>query len=133
MGRDHTVAKNNEKYFWKVYNEKPNAWTFDNSHEQYLEPSQRPIQSKFPTKYLTIILCLYVKDSIVHVDTVAEWLRRSTRNRLGLSRVGSSPTSVDSHFYSTATWYVRTYEDQSWLASVLCGEFCAYITFASNR
>ena len=28
-------------------------------------------------------------------DTVAEWLRRSTRNRLGLSRVGSSPASVD--------------------------------------
>ncbi len=27
-------------------------------------------------------------------DTVAEWLRRSTRNRLGLSRVGSSPTGV---------------------------------------
>ena len=27
-------------------------------------------------------------------DTVAEWLRRSTRNRLGLSRVGSSPASV---------------------------------------
>ena len=31
-------------------------------------------------------------------DTVAEWLRRSTRNRLGLSRVGSSPTSVESPF-----------------------------------
>jgi hypothetical protein len=28
------------------------------------------------------------------LDTVAEWLRRSTRNRLGLSRVGSSPASV---------------------------------------
>jgi hypothetical protein len=27
-------------------------------------------------------------------DTLAEWLRRSTRNRLGLSRVGSSPASV---------------------------------------
>ena len=27
-------------------------------------------------------------------DTVAEWLRRSTRNRLGLSRAGSSPVSV---------------------------------------
>ncbi len=27
-------------------------------------------------------------------DTVAEWLRRSTRNRLGVSRVGSSPASV---------------------------------------
>ena len=31
-------------------------------------------------------------------DTVAEWLRRSTRNRLGLSRVGSSPASVDLSF-----------------------------------
>ena len=29
-------------------------------------------------------------------DTVAERLRRSTRNRLGLSRVGSSPAGVDS-------------------------------------
>jgi hypothetical protein len=28
-------------------------------------------------------------------DTVAERLRRSTRNRLGLSRVGSSPAGVD--------------------------------------
>ena len=27
-------------------------------------------------------------------DTVSEWLRRSIRNRLGLSRVGSSPASV---------------------------------------
>ncbi len=27
-------------------------------------------------------------------DIVAERLRRSTRNRLGLSRVGSSPTDV---------------------------------------
>ena len=35
---------------------------------------------------------------IVTEDTVAEWLRRSTRNRLGLSRVGSSPASVDSFF-----------------------------------
>ena len=28
-------------------------------------------------------------------DTVAERLRRSTRNRLGFSRVGSSPAGVD--------------------------------------
>ena len=34
-------------------------------------------------------------------DTVAEWLRRSTRNRLGLSRVGSSPASVDSFLSDT--------------------------------
>ena len=27
-------------------------------------------------------------------DTVAEWLRRLTRNQLGLSRAGSSPVSV---------------------------------------
>ena len=27
-------------------------------------------------------------------DTLAEWLRRSTRNRLGLSRTGSSPVGV---------------------------------------
>lgn len=36
-------------------------------------------------------------------DTVAERLRRLTRNQLGLSRVGSSPASVDlfyhKHFY----------------------------------
>ena len=30
-------------------------------------------------------------------DTVAEWLRRSTRNRLELFRVGSSPASVDTN------------------------------------
>ena len=30
----------------------------------------------------------------VHNDTLAEWLRRLTRNQLGLSRVGSSPASV---------------------------------------
>ena len=29
---------------------------------------------------------------------MAEWLRRSTRNRLGLSRVGSSPASVANFF-----------------------------------
>ena len=29
---------------------------------------------------------------------MAEWLRRPTRNRLGLSRVGSSPASVDVTF-----------------------------------
>ena len=28
-------------------------------------------------------------------DTVAEWLRRLTRNQLGLSRAGSSPVSVE--------------------------------------
>ena len=30
----------------------------------------------------------------VQSDTVAEWLRRLTRNQLGLSRAGSSPVSV---------------------------------------
>ena len=30
----------------------------------------------------------------VHNDTLAEWLRRLTRNQLGPSRVGSSPASV---------------------------------------
>lgn len=32
-------------------------------------------------------------------DTVAEWLRRLTRNQLGLSRAGSSPVSVAYFFY----------------------------------
>ena len=45
------------------------------------------------------LLCFY-KVSIITApqltsDRVAEWLRRSTRNRLGLSRVGSSPASVE--------------------------------------
>ena len=31
-------------------------------------------------------------------DTVSEWLRRSIRNRLGLSRVGSSPASVEDFY-----------------------------------
>jgi hypothetical protein len=39
--------------------------------------------------------------SFINCDTVAEWLRRSTRNRLGLSRVGSSPASVDFLLLST--------------------------------
>ena len=39
----------------------------------------------------------------VQRDTVAEWLRRSTRNRLGLSRVGSSPASVDFFFAGGGT------------------------------
>ena len=34
---------------------------------------------------------------------MAEWLRRSTRNRLGLSRVGSSPASVDFFFAGGGT------------------------------
>ena len=38
---------------------------------------------------------------------MAEWLRRPTRNRLGLSRVGSSPASVG--VYDTSyTNFVRT-------------------------
>ena len=39
---------------------------------------------------------LYIKICAVTTvdDTVAEWLRRSTRNRLELFRVGSSPASV---------------------------------------
>eukprot|EP00984_Skeletonema_dohrnii_P004663 scaffold1638_cov112-Skeletonema_dohrnii-CCMP3373.AAC.14 len=39
----------------------------------------------------------------MYLDTVAEWLRRSTRNRLGLSRVGSSPASVTDNLLSPAT------------------------------
>ena len=33
--------------------------------------------------------------SETNIDTVAEWLRRLTRNQLGLSRAGSSPVSVE--------------------------------------
>ena len=43
----------------------------------------------------TAFICL--KETIADsLDTVAEWLRRVIRNHLGLSRVGSSPTSVES-------------------------------------
>ena len=35
------------------------------------------------------------RDDLDKVDVVAERLRRSTRNRLGLSRVGSSPADVE--------------------------------------
>ena len=38
------------------------------------------------------------KMTVATGDTLAEWLRRSTRNRLGLSRVGSSPASVGFYF-----------------------------------
>ena len=45
-----------------------------------------------------IYVCEVVNVSVTEAskdDTVAEWLRRPTRNRLGFSRVGSSPASVD--------------------------------------
>ncbi len=41
----------------------------------------------------TIDTCTSIQ-SLFPEDTVAERLRRSTRNRLGLSRVGSSPAGV---------------------------------------
>ena len=54
--------------------------------------------------------CMYVrrspfinKHAFETCDSMAERLRRSTRNRLGLSRVGSSPTTVDS-FYPFCFW-----------------------------
>ena len=43
--------------------------------------------------YNDIIICSSIFRCIK--DTVAERLRRSTRNRLGLSRVGSSPAGVE--------------------------------------
>ena len=42
-------------------------------------------------------------------DTVAERLRRSTRNRLGLSRVGSSPTDVE---FFLALYFVIEYRSR---------------------
>ena len=45
--------------------------------------------------YLYEYLCCDTCAQRTRKDTVAEWLRRPTRNRLGLSRVGSSPASVD--------------------------------------
>ena len=42
------------------------------------------------------VICMLMCLRAISDDTVAERLRRSTRNRLGLSRVGSSPASVDS-------------------------------------
>ena len=49
---------------------------------------------------------IYVKCTHVDIctkDTVAEWLRRPTRNRLGLSRVGSSPASVEEMCFDILT------------------------------
>jgi hypothetical protein len=42
-----------------------------------------------------VIMLVIIVSASKHKDTVAEWLRRLTRNQLGLSRVGSSPTSVE--------------------------------------
>ena len=42
--------------------------------------------------------CVLYGIIVVLTDTVAERLRRLTRNQLGLSRVGSSPASVDYTF-----------------------------------
>ena len=42
-------------------------------------------------------------------DTVAEWLRRSTRNRLELFRVGSSPASVgNNEMFHCYLFFLRT-------------------------
>ena len=38
-------------------------------------------------------------------DTVAERLRRLTRNQLGLSRVGSSPAGVENFFFVLTRFY----------------------------
>ena len=57
------------------------------------------------------------------VDTVAEWLRRLTRNQLGLSRAGSSPVSVDEfllQFFMTIECYAYG-EVPSPLARTFCG------------
>ena len=49
--------------------------------------------------YRNIVCFMNIGATVLSMeDTVAEWLRRSTRNRLGLSRVGSSPASVDLFF-----------------------------------
>ena len=40
-------------------------------------------------------------------DTVAEWLRRLTRNQLGLSRAGSSPVSVV--FFTNLLLHMKNY------------------------
>ena len=56
-------------------------------------------------------------------DTVAEWLRRSTRNRLGLSRVGSSPASVDTVLLFatfTTTFVGRAAEGRAVLSVEVC-------------
>ena len=49
--------------------------------------------------YLYEYLCCDTCAQRTRKDTVAEWLRRPTRNRLGLSRVGSSPASVVDFWY----------------------------------
>jgi hypothetical protein len=42
----------------------------------------------------------------MYSDTVAERLRRLTRNQLGLSRVGSSPASVELLIHYTYTLHI---------------------------
>ena len=44
-------------------------------------------------------LGMWVCSLVVTADTVAEWLRRLTRNQLDLFRVGSSPTGVAWPFF----------------------------------
>jgi hypothetical protein len=50
------------------------------------------------------LYCLQFANRII--DTVAERLRRLTRNQLGLSRVGSSPASVDIYFLVQNTFTI---------------------------
>ena len=44
-------------------------------------------------------------------DTVAEWLRRMTRNHLGFSRVGSSPASVVTFFVRLSKHNIMATDD----------------------
>jgi hypothetical protein len=53
----------------------------------------------------------------VKVGTVAEWLRRSTRNRLDLFRIGSSPVGVVSFPFAN---FCRTQLQLLFLAAAAC-------------
>ena len=60
-------------------------------------------KEKMKTRYFLLRIYNFTCGSFCYNnDTVAERLRRSTRNRLGFSRVGSSPAGVDdfAHFMS---------------------------------
>ena len=60
-------------------------------------------------------------------DTVAEWLRRWTRNPLGSARVGSNPTGVVFYFVFRFNWIEACFSEVKAWFEVLLDINCALI------
>lgn len=59
---------------------------------------------------IEIRLSAYYRESNYHIpeiDSVAEWLRRETRNLMGFSRAGSNPAAVVNFFELILAYLVK--------------------------